>query len=278
MLHGVARRKSASASGVIHSRTSSRLAWKPPVARTRGHRSGGSRSAIVEPDVPRLARERLRERPCVEPDAGGAGVAGRALDDPGATLLEPGEVVVETLVDEPLELDSAPGAFAEEVVELAVAPDDAAGEEHRAARPVALLVDDDFVPRDVASTAATRPARPAPATTRSGTPSAVLDQREAGLVLDVLEADAIRAAQEHGERVGRVHDVFDVQPAGARLLLDAVGAVDEEREVVEERAIALVCVALAQHDVPVVDGEPVAVALEPELGETRTPSRRGRAR
>ena len=46
-------------------------------------------------------------------------------------------------MDEPLELDIAPGAFAEEVVQLAVTPDHAAREEHRAPGAVALLVDDD---------------------------------------------------------------------------------------------------------------------------------------
>ena len=72
-LDGVARRKSASASGLIHSRASSRLAGPPPVARRMGS-APQARGADRRAGCPRVPRERLRERPWVEPDADGAGL------------------------------------------------------------------------------------------------------------------------------------------------------------------------------------------------------------
>ena len=65
------------------------------------------------------------------------------------------------------------------------------------------------------------------------------DEREAGLVLDVLDADALGAAQEDGERVLRVLDVVDLEAAPLRLVLDPVRVVHEQREVVQERAAAV---------------------------------------
>jgi hypothetical protein len=72
-------------------------------------------------------------------DAGRARVAGLALGDVTPERLEPPEVAVEAVEHEPLELGVAVGRFGAEELEVAVAPDDAAREQHRAAGPVALL-------------------------------------------------------------------------------------------------------------------------------------------
>ncbi len=189
------------------------------------------------------------------------------LDDLRAQLLEPRDVGVEALVDERLELDRAARALAQEVVELAMPPDDAAGHEHRAARAVAFLVDDDARPARHGLRRSDETGHTGPGDDEVGHGS---DQREAGLVLDVLDADAVGPAEEHRERVRCVDDVLDVEPARAGLLLDLPGAVHEEGQVVEERALALVRIPLAQLDVAVVDGEAgCPFTLETEVGEAR---------
>src|SRR4029078_5504357 len=101
-------------------------------------------------------------------------------------------------------------------------------------------------PRRRASAAAASPAIPAPATMRSGMASVPesrwqrrSDEREAGLVLDVLDPHALRAAQEDRERVRRVLDVVDLEAGALRLALHAVRVVHEQREVVEQRAAAV---------------------------------------
>src|SRR4051812_36692041 len=124
-------------------------------------------------------------------------------------------------------------------------------------------------PRRRASAAATRPAMPAPATVRSFKGS---DQREAWLVLDVLDADARRPAQEHRERVRGVLDVVDLHPALLGLTLDLAGRVDQQRDVVEQRALAAVALALDDAQLAIGDREIAAAPLEAhglQLGQGR---------
>src|SRR4051812_11327521 len=87
-------------------------------------------------------------------------------------------------------------------------------------------------PRRRASAAAASPAIPAPATTTSGMASVPRlerdprsDEREAGLVLDVLHAHALGAAEEDRERVRGVLDVVDLEAGALGLVLDAVRVV-----------------------------------------------------
>ena len=91
-----------------------------------------------------------------------------------------------------------------------VAPGEAAREQHRAARTRSLLVDD----RHGAELAPLRPPRGRP----SGSDTRRLFERERRLVLDVLEPDALREPDEHGERVRCVHEVLhlDVALLGCR--------------------------------------------------------------
>jgi hypothetical protein len=77
---------------------------------------------------------------------------------------------------------------------------------------------------------------PAPATIKRG-------EREARLVLDVLEADALGAPDEHGEGVGGVDDALDVE-AG---VLGLPGGVDEHREMVQQRPLGLCARASGAH-------------------------------
>src|SRR3954454_13097867 len=85
-----------------------------------------------------------------------------------------------------------------------------------------------FAPSSRARAAATSPAIPAPATSRSN-----LDQREARLVLHVLDLDPVGAPDEDRVRVGRVDDVGDLDPLSLRFLDVIVRGVDLESEVVE---------------------------------------------
>ena len=94
------------------------------------------------------------------------------------------------------------------------------------------------------------------------------DEREARLVLDVLELDPVGAPDEDGERVGGVDDVGDLEPARPRLALDVGGAVDEERQMVEERPVDLGRSTAVDDELLAGDPEVVAVALEPELLES----------
>src|SRR3954447_10148061 len=121
-------------------------------------------------------------------------------------------------------------------------------------------------PRRRACAAATRPAMPAPATIRSGMARTLL-QREAGLVLDVLDAYAVRAAHEDGQRVGGVLYVLDLPSVLLGLLLDRRGGVDEHGEVVEQRALALLVAAALEADDLVGDRGDAVAAVEAELGE-----------
>ena len=77
-----------------------------------------------------------------------------------------------------------------------------------------------------------------------------LDQREARLVLDVLELDAVGPHRNTASVFAASTTPATSSPRGAPPPR-RVGAVHEHREVVEQRPLALVGVALAQHD-PVV--------------------------
>src|SRR4051794_25950129 len=152
-------------------------------------------------------------------------------------------------------------------------------------------------PSSRARAAATSPAIPAPATSRStlgglGEISAVppearwiaptresrrratfhqtlLDQREAGLVLHVLDLDSVRAPDEDRVRVGRVDDVGDLDPLSLRFVDVIVRGIDLEAEVIEQRPVRLVGIAGLELDEGATDGEPPVVLLESELRECR---------
>ena len=142
MLPGAARRNAWSASGETCARSRSRLAAKPPVARISG-RAGlgrpspsGSRPCRIRP----IASTSASCQPVgVEAGAGGQRVAGLPLDDRRAERLEPAEVRVEALEEQALKALVAVRALRAEAVEVAVAPDHAARQPHRAARARQLL-------------------------------------------------------------------------------------------------------------------------------------------
>ncbi len=108
-----------------------------------GTPSGSSVSGSAQPHVADAAGESLGEPHRIEADARRERIAGVPRDDRGAEPLEPGECVVEAFPDHALQLGVAAGALLPEALEVPVAPDDAAREIHRPARPVPLLVDDD---------------------------------------------------------------------------------------------------------------------------------------
>ena len=85
------------------------------------------------------AQQRFGEEARVETKPDGVGIARIVPDDRGAERLEPREVVVEALVDDALERLVAVRAFGAKAVELAVAPNDTARKQHRAARAITLL-------------------------------------------------------------------------------------------------------------------------------------------
>src|SRR4029079_1502624 len=121
-------------------------------------------------------------------------------------------------------------------------------------------------PSSRARVAAARPAIPGPATTRSGS---ALDEREGRLVLDVLELDAVRAPDEHGVRVRRIDDVGDLEPAFLGLADVVVCRVHAQSEVVEQRALRLLGLALLELDVGVAGLQPAVLDVEAELRELR---------
>ncbi len=96
------------------------------------------RLGCTEPHLAGRTDERFGETGRVEPPPGGQRVrrVRRALRPEPA---KPLERVVEPLPHEPLQRLVPARALTPVVVEVAVAPDDAAGEQHRAARPIALL-------------------------------------------------------------------------------------------------------------------------------------------
>jgi hypothetical protein len=108
------------------------------------HAVGKPSQRLAEPNLAGTARQSLGQSPRVEADTGRERVAGLTRDHPGTQPLEPGEGVVQPLPDDPLKVVVAARALLPEALEIPVAPDHAAREEHRATRPVALLVDDDM--------------------------------------------------------------------------------------------------------------------------------------
>ena len=101
-----------------------------------------------QPSSPELdvARERGREAARFEALADGARVARLLPDDGRSSRLEPADRVVEALPDEPLQALVAAGALAAELVPVAMPPDHAGRQQHRAADPRSLLADGDRAP------------------------------------------------------------------------------------------------------------------------------------
>ena len=94
---------------------------------------------MVDSDIPGRADERLCQAARLEALPRRAGI-GRVLpDDLRAKRDQPLERLVEAVEDGALQLLVAAGTFSAEVLEGAVAPDDAAREQHRSARARALL-------------------------------------------------------------------------------------------------------------------------------------------
>src|SRR5436189_4919640 len=97
-------------------------------------------------------------------------------------------------------------------------------------------------PSSRARAAAHNPAMPAPATITS------LGQREAGLVLDVLDPYALGAPEEDRVGVGRVDEVVDLATALLGVGDVLVGRVDENGEVVQQRPLGIAPTAGVDHD------------------------------
>src|SRR5918996_3516925 len=120
-----------------------------PVALEAARREHGGnavrkrREGLAEPNVAHPADEGLGQPAGVEAEPTRERVPGLARDDGRAQPLEPPQRLVQSLPDDPLELRVAPRAFRAKPLPLPVPPDDAAREEHRPARSVALLVHDD---------------------------------------------------------------------------------------------------------------------------------------
>src|SRR5437667_11702042 len=91
------------------------------------------------PDLSTRPHERVCQGTRVEAPPDRTRVLRLGVDDRGAERLEPIERVVELFDDQPLEPRIAGRALVAEIVQRAVAPDDAARQQHRAARAVALL-------------------------------------------------------------------------------------------------------------------------------------------
>ena len=92
--------------------------------------------------VARSADERLGQLTRIEPHADRVRIARLLPHDLGAQRAQPLEAVVQALDHLALQLRVAAGTFRAERIEVAVAPHDARGQQHRAAGPVALFVDD----------------------------------------------------------------------------------------------------------------------------------------
>src|SRR5207247_7553378 len=81
-----------------------------------------------------------------------------------------------------------------------------------------------------------------------------------GLVLDVLEAHAVRPPDEHRPRVRRVDDTLD-DPLLFRLTRVLVGRVDEDREMVQQRPLRHAGIALVELDVRTAYLDPRTAAV-----------------
>ena len=190
------------------------------------HRPARRRELAPRPPPRRAPRQPAR----LEAQAGRARVLGLAPDRPRratrarrATRRAARRSAAEAAV--------AAGAFGAEPAQTPVAPDDAAREQHRAAGPVALLQHERPCPSSRRRAAARgRPSRAGDEDEHSG-------QREARLVLDVLDPHAVRAPDEDGERVRRVDEVVDLDAEVERPALVLVGRVDEHGQMIQERPL-----------------------------------------
>ena len=78
-------------------------------------------------------------------------------------------------------------------------------------------------------------------------------ERERRLVLDVLDAHALRAPEERGEGVRSIDDRLDLDAEILRVGDHLVGGVDEHRQVVEQRPLGLAGLARVELDVGAAD-------------------------
>ena len=171
------------------SRTRSRSPWKPPVASRSG---SGIRRARSRRGASRPPRARAR------PSAS----AGRSAARPSADCPSPprrprrraprshASPSSRRSITSRCSSSSPPGHRARNVVEVAVPPDDARREEHRPAGRSPFSYTTASRPSSRARAAAQRPAMPAPAMCKRQ----VSEKRR--LVLDVLDANAVRAPEE----------------------------------------------------------------------------------
>ena len=97
------------------------------------------RQPLFEPHLAGRAQKRVRQALRVEALPSRQRVGRLLPDDLRPKRDQPLERLVEALEHDPLEVLVAAWALSAEVLECAVAPDHAAGEQHRAARPVAFL-------------------------------------------------------------------------------------------------------------------------------------------
>ena len=206
VLHGLARSTTCSASGVTCCRTSSRSPWKPPVASTTGTPRQAREAA------PRAARrlpgENAGQPVRLEADAFRQLVPGFPRDDRSAERLEPpraprrarrGRVAGEPRRRPGTRRGTAPSPGS------ARRP---AREPHRPAGPVALLVDDDRGAELTGAHGRDEAGEPGPCDDEASR----LDEREARLVLDVLDLHAVRAPEEDRVGIRGVDDVGDLDP------------------------------------------------------------------
>jgi hypothetical protein len=107
------------------------------------HAVGDLRQRLSEPHVARTPGQSFGKPLRIEANTRGERIVGFPRDDRRAEALEPGKRVVETFPDHALQVGVTSRALLPEALEIPVAPDDAAREVHRSARPVALLMDDD---------------------------------------------------------------------------------------------------------------------------------------
>ena len=223
MLHGVARRSEVRRPRA--SRARGRARGRPGTRRSRGRparRSGSSPERLAEPQLARRAGRAPPSGAGVEADADRARVARLRGAPPRAERLEPPRSTSRRSWTRRWSTGSPPGHSRRKSsrsrcrqttpLESSIEPPGRSPFSRTSTR----------APRAAASAAATSPAIPAPATTRSAMGGS--DEREARLVLDVLELDPVGPPDEDGARVRRRPHVRDLDPARARLALDVVGA------------------------------------------------------
>ena len=199
---------------------------------------------MAETDISGRPDEHVRQASRVEALPGRARVRRVLPHDLGPERDEPVEPFVEPVEHEPLEPLVAVRTLAAKVLERQVTPDDAAREEHRPARAVALLEHDRLGPELAGARSSAQAGHPSSGDDHRTS----LGQRERRLVLDVLDLDALGPPDEHRVRVRRVHDVRDLEPELARLGDVVVGRVDLDREVVQQRLLGIARLALVELD------------------------------